>query len=218
MIKIILSVIFAGISIVTFIFYTKPLYAEQKLVAAQLDRYDAALSKANLASAKMDALTSLRNQIPQSEKDKLNVLMPVNAVDNIQLILDIEGIAKKYDVTLKKVDISYKANQGEEEENTIGFNMGPAGSDLQKNLEVSFEMDATYDDFLNFLVDLEHSMRIVDIVSLSFDSNSLDSASANVFDSGLQDSRVSQGEAAANKSARRYTFQVALRTYWVDVK
>ena len=218
MIKIILSIVFAGISIATFVFYTKPLYAEQKTVMAKLERYDSALSKAKLASRKMDELTTLRNQIPQTAKDKLNVLMPVNAVDNIQLILDIEGIANKYNVVLKKVDISSKTAQNDNLENSIGFDIASANTELQKNLEVSFEMDATYDDFLNFLVDLEHSLRIVDIVSLSFDSKSVGSATSDVFESGLDDTGgVSNGN-NTNPEAPRYTFQIALRTYWVDDK
>ena len=104
-------------------------------------------------------------------------------------------------------------------ENSIGFDIGASNTELQKNLEVSFEMDATYDDFLNFLIDLEHSLRIVDIVSLSFDSKTVGSATSDVFESGLGDANGNQNDNdSANPEAPRYTFQIALRTYWVDDK
>jgi len=106
MIKIILSIIFLGISVGSFVFYTKPVYIEQQDKKSQLARYDSALQKARAASNKMDSLVSARNNIPSELRDKLNVMVPVNAVDNIQLILDIEGIANKYNVLLKQVDIS----------------------------------------------------------------------------------------------------------------
>ncbi len=218
MIKIILSIIFAGISIASFVFYTKPLYAEQQNIQTQLKRYENALAKARAASARMDLLASARNNIQSDLRDKLDVMVPVNAVDNIQLILDIEGIANKYNVLLKQVDISKSGSQetNSDKQNSLDINVGSTSNDLVKSLEVSFAVEASYDNFLNFLLDLEHNLRIVDIVELSLDAEGR-STGADVFQSGLQDNTEDQ-QAQNMPTDKIYTFNIVLRTYWIEDK
>ncbi len=218
MIKIILSIIFAGISIASFVFYTKPLYIEQQNIQTQLRRYENALAKARAASARMDLLASARNNIQNDLRDKLNVMVPVNAVDNIQLILDIEGIANKYNVLLKQVDISKSGVQetNSNKQNSLDINVGSTSNNLIKNLEVSFAVEASYNNFLNFLLDLEHNLRIVDIVELSIDAESR-STGADVFQSGLQDNAGDQ-QVKNIPTDKIYTFNIVLRTYWIEDK
>jgi hypothetical protein len=38
------------------------------------------------------------------------------------------------------------------------------------SVELTFNVSASYEDFLALLADLEHSLRIVDIESISFDA------------------------------------------------
>jgi Tfp pilus assembly protein PilO len=62
------------------------------------------------------------------------------------------------------------------------------------NLE--FSTTGTYNNFLNFMKDLENNLRIVDISSISFSSN----ASSGV------------GSVASNI----YTYDFKIKTYWLE--
>jgi len=89
-----------------------------------------------------------------------------NAVDNVRLVRDIDGIASKYGMTLRSVSVSFVGNSVEQQ---IGAQDEPIGM-----VDLSFTVTAPYRIFLNFLRDLEKSLRIIDVLSLSFSASQKD--------------------------------------------
>ena len=224
MTKIILSIIFIIISVLTFTMYTRGAYDEINKNRVLISNYNSALEKARMVTEKLRELIGQRNQISDLDLAKLQKMMPTS-VDNIQLILDIEGVTKRYDMKLQKVNISKNVSK-KNKKSGARINVGAGEQELVKSLDISFEVVSSYDEFIKFIVDLEHSLRIVDVVSIAL-AQAKDSGGDNAFNSGLVDvpgSLNTQSEHSDDTSeytqlwAPKYTFSVVLRTYWLNNK
>ena len=167
-----------------FFLYTQPTYDSVKTVNAQVAQYDAALSKAAELQQRKQTLLSQFNTYNPSDLDSLQKLLP-DHVDNIRLILDIDSLATKHGMAIQNVVVSSNAKQG-----TQTSTLGSVTSSKQKydSLTVKFSTQASYDTFRQFLGDLEGSLRIVDLVSLS----------------------ISRPD-----NSQLYSYDVTLRTYWL---
>ncbi len=165
-----------------FVLYTNPLYQGLKGSQDKVSAYDDALDKSQELKALRDKLQSARNAFSPQDEQKLIRLVP-DQVDNIRLIIDINSIAARRglalgDVALGEVSRSSTAPSG--------IAVGPSG-DPVGSVNLGFSVNASYEDFLAFLQDIEHSLRILDIEKLSF------------------------GPAINGK----YNFSFTIRTYWL---
>jgi len=218
MTKIILSIIFIASSVLVFVFYTRNAYQDISKTRALIESYGQALDKAKQVESKLDELIAQRNQYPKEKLERLAKLIP-SSVDNIQLILDIEGVTKRYDMRMQKVNISHGSANKKEKRSDIGagLNIGAGEEDLVQHLDLSFELVSSYDDFIRFIVDLEHSLRIVDFVNVTINAKER-GRYEDTFESGIQDTNASSTSMMSDSStyAPKYTFSVVLRTYWLS--
>jgi Tfp pilus assembly protein PilO len=178
MFRFLIPIILLGAAVGLFFLYIDPTYQTIKELRADEARFNEALDRSRELQQVRDALLSRYNTFAQSDVDRLTKLLPDN-VDNVRLTLDIDGIASKYNMRTRNVTVT---DSSSDDPNAIGTNLGPLGS-----VVLDFSVTATYDDFIRFLKDLETSLRIVDLVDLSFTSESGDA----------------------------YNFDVSLRTYWL---
>ena len=168
-----------------FALYTNGAYQGQggiKSLRAQVSAFDEALDKAQELRSRRDELISKRNTFSADDVQKLERVLPDN-VDNIRFVIDINGIAARRNLSLKNVALgSISDAKSNRSTLAVGSSGDPVGS-----AEISFALVATYDEFLAFLQDLEHSLRIVDIEKVSF--------------------KAGTGE--------RYEYALTIRTYWL---
>lgn len=165
-----------------FVLYTNPTYQEIKGLVAIEASYDDALEKSAQLRQLRDKLLATRASFAETDVQKLSRVLPDN-VDNIRLIIDINNIASRHRLTLSGVALG-EAGSGAVQANTLS--VGPSDSDTGE-VTVGFGVSATYDDFLSFLQDLEHSLRIVDVTKITF--------------------------GGGNTSLSTYAFEI--RTYWL---
>lgn len=113
----------------------------------------------------INVLNGKYNQISAEEKERLDQLLP-DHVNNIQLIIDVNGIAKRNSMILKNIKVSTS-----EDKNTNGSSklMASTNPDLGTML-LSFSVTGPYSAYKNFLTDLSSSLRIIDISSTSFNT------------------------------------------------
>jgi Tfp pilus assembly protein PilO len=178
MIRFLIPIFLLASSAGLFFLYIDPTYQTILELRAQEAQFNEALNRSRELQQARDTLLSRYNTFSQSDVDRLTKLLPDN-VDNVRLILDIDGIASKYNMRTRNVTVT---DSSSDDSNAIGTNQGPVGS-----VVLNFSVTATYDNFTRFIKDLESSLRIVDLVGLSFTSE--------------------QGDA--------YDFDVSLRTYWL---
>ena len=157
--KTLFSFIIIALSAAIFGFYTNNHYQSIKTLRVQAAQYDKALTQSKLLLAQRDTLKKKYDEIPQESLDRLKKLAP-DSVDNVRLIIDINGIAARRGMTIRNIKIQ-SGNAGKQ--GAIGPDNNPYGSII-----LSFSVSAPYDSFRGFLQDLEKSLRIVDITSLGF--------------------------------------------------
>jgi Tfp pilus assembly protein PilO len=185
--NLITPVILIIISAAIFFGYVDPNYRGQNLssgnrsiqsLQAEHDQYQEALNNTTNIRMKRDALIQKRGEISPANLERLEQLLPDN-IDNIKLVIDMNQIGKDHNLVLRGIKLN----------NSSGTGTDKIGEDNNKygTVKLSFSVNASYDNFQNFLNDLEKSLRLVDIVDLSVIGN----------DTGL------------------YDFSVSLKTYWL---
>jgi hypothetical protein len=172
----IVSIVLILASFGLFFGYFDPTFGKIKEARVEKLEYDRALTKSEELRAERDKLLKKYNAIAPVDQDRLAKLVPDN-IDNVRLIIDIDEMAKTYGMRIRnfKADASQKSD-------TIGKDSGAYGT-----LKLSFSTTASYTTFLAFLHDLERSLRLIDVVSVSFLPN----------DAGL------------------YDYNVSVKTYWL---
>ncbi len=203
MLRLIVPIILIVVAIAGFVMFASPLYQDVANLQAQVASYDEALGNAKSLESQRDNLTTKENGISLENKVKLEKFLP-NNVDNIRLILEIGNIAKPYGMILG--DVKYGASNT----STAGSQPGTTAQNISSNslnglsnsnygsLDLEFSTTGTYDNFLSFLNDLEHNLRIVDVSSIQFSSDSGAGATP------------SQG---VDLNSYKYSFKI--RTYWL---
>ena len=143
-------------------------------------QYQDALNKSASLNKLRQDLTTKFNSISVEDKDRLDKMIP-DSVDNIRLILDIDSIARVHGMRILGTKIIQGPSADERNNPTI------VDTKPYSSMGLSFSVTSSYDNFLNFLNDLEHSLRIVDITGIQ-----------------IQPQRTGV-----------YSFSVNLKTYWL---
>ena len=170
MVRFFAPIILLCVAIGLFVLYTNPTYQKVKELRAQQAEYDQALTKSQQLLSVRNNLIAKRNTFNPDDLQKLSRMLPDN-VDNIRLILDTDTIAGRYNLRIRNVSVSSSAaapaQSGRTDRNAlaVGASGDPVGS-----VELAFSVSARYEDFTRFLRDLERSVRIVDVRTITFDT------------------------------------------------
>lgn len=190
MTKAILSFIFLGVAVSAFIFYVRPTYDAAQSFKASIARYDSALEKTKeIQVLKRDLLTRY-NLFAGDNIDRLLKMVP-DHVDNVRLVLDLDGIAAQYGLRVQNVEAEAITKKEDTQSATL---VGGSADEPYQSLTLQFEVVSTYSDFLSLMRDLESSLRVVEIESLSLKQ---------------------YGTPPSTQNEPLYTFSVVMRTFWL---
>ncbi|MCR4274965.1 MAG: type 4a pilus biogenesis protein PilO [Candidatus Campbellbacteria bacterium] len=154
------SIIFIILSLAIFFGFTNGRYEKTKDVRLEIARFDDALQKASDLAVLRDSLKEKFNSFSQNDLHRLDTLLP-NTIDTVRLIIDINGIARRHDLTVLNIVVDGAADTSSKK-TTIGPQEKPYGTIL-----VSFNITTSYDRFKSFLGDLENSLRLIDVDSVT---------------------------------------------------
>ena len=159
------------VAVGVFFWLVDPLYQKIGTLRQEVASFNSALAKSKELQAVRDELLSKYNAFGTTDLDRLERMLPDN-VDNVRLIMDINSVAARYNMSLKntKIVIVDEAKSG-----LLGPDRKKYGS-----VQLEFSVAGSYSAFLSFLKDLEESLRIVDVVGLSFSSADKDFYDYNV--------------------------------------
>ena len=197
MFKFAVPTILIGLAIAGFFLFTNPLYGDITKLRDQSVSFNEALDNSKSLEAERDKLTEKYNSIDPNNLAKLQKLLP-DSVDNIRLILEVEGVASPYGMVLK--DVKYDTTTPTAT-TTTGSAAAKTNSTDYGTWNLEFSTKGTYSNFLNFLEDLEKNLRIVDISSIDFssDNGALNAASST----------------SSSTSSDTYTYSFKIKTYWL---
>ncbi|HEX9608747.1 MAG TPA: hypothetical protein VGA06_00870 [Candidatus Paceibacterota bacterium] len=177
--RLITPILFIIIVIGLFLGFIDPRYETVKALRVEEQRYDEALTKSRELQLVRDQLLAKYNAFESEDLTRLQKLLP-DHVDNVRLVLDLDGIAGKYNMRARNVAISRDGGQVPGEIDV--------GGNIYNSFLLSFAVTTSYENFLLFIQDLETSLRLVDVVNISF------------------------SESITNE----YEFEVNVRTYWLE--
>ena len=195
-----IPIILIGVAVTGFFMFVRPDYQTITDLRAKAVSYDQALSNSKSLEAERDKLTAKYNSIDLDNLTKLQKLLPDN-VDNIRLILEIEKIASPYGMVLK--DVKYDTTSGKDT-TTTKSGIGAITNNDYGTWNLEFSTQGTYPNFLNFVKDLESNLRIVDISSIDFSSNTSPVMATGTGNTGTN---------TVLSNSYKYTFKI--KTYWL---
>lgn len=165
--KAIVPIILIVIAVGLFGLYIDPTYESIKVLRAEEAQFDDALDRSKELIAIRDQLLSRYNTFGSDDLERLEKLLPDN-IDNVRLIIDINSIAAQYGMALR--DVLVKSSEDTEGQNGNERIVITDESNTFSSIDLSFTVSSSYDNFVQFIADLEQSLRIVDLSSLTFEA------------------------------------------------
>jgi len=197
--KSIVVIILILVSIAAFVVHIRPTYDHVQDIKSKVARLDEALSKTRNIRRLREKLSQDFRDFATANLDRLQKLLP-DHVDNVRLVLDIDGMAARHGIRIQNVKVKKKGEISNDSGNMV-IGGGGKNKEQYQSLVLQFDVNATYDDFIKFLRDIELSLRIVDLVALKMDSIP------------APEVKAADNEIIINEP--RYKFTMAFRTYWL---
>ena len=152
--SIVLILAAVGVSIV----WTRPLWQEARLTAADKAEFQSTLLRFQELRKTRDELLNKYNSLSKDDLLRLESLMP-SRPDSGFLLTTLEALSKKNGVLLKRIDIREQA------EKAAALNQAALPFEL---LPFEITISGSYESFRSFLGDLERSRRLVEVKEVSF--------------------------------------------------
>jgi Tfp pilus assembly protein PilO len=166
--------------------YIKPEYDTILALRDKKAVYDTALADSKEIKALRDSLVQQYNAIPQSDLEKLKRVVP-EKYDPVKLVADINNIGLQYGFQISKVKIN--------EPLPVPVSDGSATDNSNtpyKIVSISFSTEGQYQNFVNFLQDLEASRQLIDI------------------------RRLGIGSVVEKSGVTKLSFDIMVDTYWIQ--
>ena len=128
-------------------------------------RYIDALNKTKEIEQARTGLLEEYARIPADGREKLEKLLP-DHIDSVRLIIDVNNIAAQYGMKLKNISLTQSDKAAAL---AASLALGPVEEHF-KSVGLKFGVEGSYDNFRSFIRDLEQSLRLVDIETVSFSS------------------------------------------------
>lgn len=157
-----ITIVLISVSFVVSLFYTSPMLSEITDLGEKKASLNSSLEETKNLYDIMGQKEQAFNNFSSEEIATINKALP-DSIDNVRLIIDIDDIASKYRLNIRNIDLRTERPSGSQES---AKNYGTA--------TLKFSFTTTYDRFRAFMKDLEDSLRLVDISSVSFSSSDRD--------------------------------------------
>lgn len=189
--RFIIAILGFSASLAIFFLYTKPTYDSVKVLLAQNAQYDQALERAAQLQSLKQSLLSKYNAFDPADIDRLHRLLP-DHVDNVRLVLDFDNLARKHSLAIQNVVVGRETKEGSAPGKPTSGDVIGGSSKSYDSLTLKFSTQGTYSGFVTFMQDLQSSLRIVDLSSLTL-------------------ALIGDKQAAEPL----YRYDVTIRTYWL---
>lgn len=150
--KLLTSLIFIVASIGLFFWYMEPAWAAIGQTQSQINQFQNNITESTQAKTKYDQLISTYNSLNHQNVQQIENFLPAS-VSPTEFALSLNTIAAQYGSGLSGIVIN-------QSENLPGQSFSV--------LPVTFSVKMSYSNFLLFLKDLERSLPLTDVTSLSF--------------------------------------------------
>ncbi len=150
-----------------------PKTGEVSLLMAEKQKYESYLETLGSIESKKNELLTEFNKISVEDKKDIETILP-NSLDFVKLMSQIDSVAAKYGILIDKIT-------SKETSLSVGDSIENAQPQkIYNSAIIGFSFTASYNDFNNFMNDLEKSLRILDIKSIKLEVREKGAYSYNV--------------------------------------
>jgi len=174
------AIILLLLSVGLFYTFTNGQYQNVKELQTLANEYQNVLKNVSAIVSLRDNLLVTYSALPKTEIERMSKVLPDN-IDTVRLALDLDSMASRYGISIKSIQTAIGASSNS------SLIVLPEYATSYDTATVSLSFVSNYENFKLFLRDIEKSLRIMDIKSISF----------QVSDSGF------------------YEYQVSVETYWL---
>lgn len=160
--------------------YISPTISEIKGLAAEKAEYDSVLLKAGDISAKTGTILEEYNSIPEEDIAKLNKII-TNTYDSVAFANDLNNLATDFGLSVVGIKDSIPNASNRADAVVDSSNPTPFKTNI-----VNLSLTGDYDKFVSFLTNLESSLRLIDVKSLSVNSLKTDESKIDSYDFKLE--------------------------------
>lgn len=153
-----------------------PMWDDVKAATIEVQTLDALIERRETLNAIGADVIKRYQAVSQADLRRIDMLVP-DSIDNVKLILELQRMAEQFNLNVERIDVAGEGSRdlAGRRLNTVSFQANLSGS---------------YSDFIIFLEQLEKNQRIIDLRSLSFQSNNTEDA--------------------------EYIYNLTLDTYWME--
>lgn len=167
-----LPILLVIVAIGIFFAYTNPTYSGPVTEArTEVESLNSALEAADAFSDRENELERERLALPADKLARLNAFLPDN-VNNIQLILDLNDLARRSSIKLSNFNVGSSGEEGGEESGTgdEGGALAIGSTEAVESIEITLTAEGSYTAFRTFLEAAEKSLRLLDLAAVSVKS------------------------------------------------
>lgn len=175
--KAIMPILLIVVSVGLFYLHIDPRYETVRGLILEKNQYEEAILKAEELSSVRDELLTKYNALPKEDLAKLERLLPTN-LNTVKLVADISSIGGPYGIAIRSINVKEQATD-----------VGQSVETLEKvkpyqTTVISFKFSSTYPNLVSFLKDIEKSLQLVDVRSVTFSTN--DNSNLSDYDVTIQ--------------------------------
>lgn len=178
------------LAVALFVFVTLPAYRDADALRKKAADNEQTLALSTKLKQNRDDLLDRFNRVTDAERENLRRLLP-DTLDNVRLVNDISDIAAFHNLKIRDIAVGDQGNGANSGKSVTQVQTAASDASARKQrygtLTLSFSTTATYGDFASLLRELERSLRLVDVRSVTIKSS----------------------------PGRAYEFSVVLETYWL---
>lgn len=195
----------------TFFFYTLPTYKSIGVMESNETGLTQAIDNAIKYRTVQDGLSSSYRTIKQQDIDKLHTMIP-DTIDNVRLVIDLEKVAIESGLVFKKaqyqnpIATADKSTAGSKpvspHATTVGSPIATTDTSPFGSALITFTVSGPYEQFVVFLKKLEKSLRLIDVVSVTFNVAQPDNDPKKIKETTVSTTPV-------------YEYTITIKAYWL---
>lgn len=151
--KSITSLLFIILSGTLIYWFTYPTYGEIKALRDQAELTQASLTRAQKANQTLVQKKTLSEAFTEDDRAKLETLLP-DRTDALRWIVQLSDIADRHNGKIVDLRVTDDLKNGIPELGSSNIN---------------FKVSMTHDNFLDFLADIQKSLKLTDVTSANFE-------------------------------------------------
>jgi Tfp pilus assembly protein PilO len=165
--NLLIPIILIAISVGAFFAFIDPEYKKVQALGNIDKEFRSKIKQGEEIREKKRVITKeYEDNVSKDDLDRLKKMLPDN-MNNVELIVDIDRIAKQDKIRIG--EISLLRNSDQKKEVTTAIRIVEAKN--YESVNLSFSFITNYDNFKSFVDKIRKSLRLLDIVSVNFSKN-----------------------------------------------